>query len=102
MYKIVEYDDFVQWLASIKDKRTRKRIETAVSHTAYGHFGDHKQLKGYRGLYEIRLDFGPGYRLYYFIHGQTIIFFLHGGDKSTQIRDIIKAWRTKETIERTL
>ncbi len=51
-----------------------------------GNFGDHKHLDD--GVYELRLFFGPGYRVYYGIHGEEIVLLLYGGDKKTQTKDI--------------
>ena len=58
-----------------------------------GNFGDHKQLAGYPSLYEKRLDFGGGYRLYYVHQDKIVVILLIGGDKSTQKQDIAKAWK---------
>ncbi len=64
-----------------------------------GNFGDHKQLAGYHGLYECRLDFGPGFRLYFCIEKQRVVVLLVGGDKTTQNKDIAIAWALRQVHE---
>ena len=78
-----------EWLRGIKDDATRARIRTRISRLRTGNFGDTKSLRA--GVYELRLDFGPGYRIYYAIMEQTIVLLLNGGNKSSQKKDIEKA-----------
>ncbi len=83
--------DFAVWRAGLKDQAARKRIGARIDRLAFGHFGDAKPVGG--GVSELRLDFGPGYRLYFARRGAVLIVLLCGGDKSTQARDIAKARR---------
>ena len=71
-----------EWLTSFKDKVTRARIERRLERAAAGNYGDHKFVG--EGVYELRLFFGAGYRVYFAEDGNDIILLLHGGDKSSQ------------------
>ena len=86
---------FIDWLELLKDKQGRYRIKERLDRVALGNLGDHKHIKD--NLYELRLDFGPGYRVYFGCEGDRLILLLAGGDKSTQKKDIKKAlvyWKT--------
>ncbi|MBQ6449646.1 type II toxin-antitoxin system RelE/ParE family toxin [bacterium] len=98
-YKVVETDYFAKWKSHLRDSQACKRIERQIVKMQFGNFGCCKPLTGYKGLYENRLDFGPGYRLYYILESRTIIIMLAGGDKSTQRRDIEIAWQIKKDRE---
>lgn len=78
-----------EWYRSIKDTLTRVRIRARVDRLELGMFGDNRSVGG--GVFELRLDFGPGYRVYYARWGNTIIVLVGGGDKSDQSADIEKA-----------
>jgi putative addiction module killer protein len=82
---------FGLWLRSIMDTTTRARIRTRLSRLRLGNFGDARSVG--EGVHELRLDFGPGYRVYYGLLGDTIILLLGGGDKQSQARDIRDAKR---------
>lgn len=82
-------EPFTQWLYSIRDIRTRARIDNRLERLRVGNFGDFRSLGG--GLFEMRLHFGSGYRIYYGRMGDEIVVLLAGGDKSSQARDIQKA-----------
>lgn len=81
-------EPFIEWLLSLKDRITREKIQARVRRIESGNYGDHKRFKG---ILEIRLDFGKGYRLYCGESGNTLVILLAGGDKSTQVKDIKKA-----------
>jgi len=80
---------FVEWIESLKDKTIRYRIKERLDRAALGNMGDCKPLG--KGLMEMRLAFGPGYRIYYGAQGEKVILLLSGGDKSSQTKDIKKA-----------
>ena len=80
---------YQKWFAGIRDQQTQSRILIRVRRLALGHFGDAKQIGG--GVSELRLSFGPGYRIYYAREGGEIVVLLAGGDKSSQDRDIKQA-----------
>ena len=87
---------FERWFGSLVDRTTRARIIFAIEKIKLGNFGNTKHLT--EGLFEIKVNFGPGYRLYYCNQGETIIILLVGGDKSSQRRDIDKALELMERI----
>ena len=94
-YKILMYKTdngkvpFIIWLESIKDSTTKRRIRLRVDRMVDGNFGDTKNLGD--DLYELRLFFGSGYRIYYTIENDVLVILFSGGDKSTQSDDIKKA-----------
>jgi len=86
MIKIRKTEVYTKWLNNLKDVRAKARILVRVERLAYGNPGDVKPVG--EGISELRINYGPGYRLYYKKHGQEVIILLAGGDKSTQTRDI--------------
>lgn len=89
---IVRYKDesgiepFTDWLEGLRDAKTRLRILRRVDRMESGNYGDFKSLK--EGVFELRLFFGAGYRVYFAEEGDDIVLLLIGGDKSTQDKDI--------------
>jgi putative addiction module killer protein len=79
---------FEEWYAGIRDKETRARIRARILQLVRGLFGDNRHLGG---VAELKLDFGPGYRIYYVKQGDTLVILLAGGDKSSQSKDIERA-----------
>jgi putative addiction module killer protein len=79
-------DVFSRWLDRLTDVRGRARILVPIERLATGNPGDVKPMS--QGVSDIRVDFGPGYRIYYKQQGKTVIILLAGGDKTTQARDI--------------
>lgn len=77
------------WLSDLKDRRARAKITARIGRLALGNFGDCKPL--HEGVWELRIDEGPGYRLYYSIIGKTCVLLLCGGDKRKQGADIRRA-----------
>lgn len=84
-------EPFEDWLVKIKDKTTKARIRRRIDRLSFGHEGDCKSVAG--GVYELRLMFGSGYRIYYGKVGDIVIILLLGGDKGSQEEDIKKAHR---------
>ena len=82
---------FTDWLESIRDAATSRRIRARIDRFQTGNLGDHKPLKNAPGVWEARLNFGPGYRIYFAKERQTIILLLCGGDKGSQENDIRQA-----------
>ena len=80
---------FVEWLNSIKDITIQRRIRLRIDRLTFGNFGDTKPVGD--NLYELRLFFGSGYRIYYAIENNILVILFTGGDKSTQSDDIKKA-----------
>ena len=88
MFELRRSDTFKRWIANLSDRRAFERVLGRLSRLQDGHFGD---VKYFDGLGELRIDYGPGYRIYFVQRGRTIIVLLCGGDKSTQSRDISRA-----------
>ena len=82
-------DAFNDWLSELPDTRAQAKIAARINRLAVGNFGDCKALG--QGLYELRIDWGPGFRVYYGMIGQARVLLLCGGDKHTQPADIAKA-----------
>jgi putative addiction module killer protein len=85
---------FSLWHADLHDIRARAKIDIAVARLQLGNVGDSKSVGD--GVHELRIDHGPGYRLYYGNDGRTLIIILCGGDKRSQKKDILRAkeyWR---------
>ena len=89
--------EFTEWLDDLRDRKGRARIQARIERLAAGNPGQHRNLK--RGLSELKVDFGPGYRVYYTRRGETLILLLCGGDKSTQQSDIRLAYAMIDDLE---
>jgi putative addiction module killer protein len=76
---------FNSWLSNLKDERALAKISTRIDRVALGNFGD---AKFFGGIGELRIDYGPGYRVYFVQRGAVVVVLLCGGDKSTQSKDI--------------
>jgi len=96
MINIRKTEEYAKWIADLKDIRGRARILVRVERLASGNPGDVKPVG--EGVSELRIDYGPGYRLYYKKQRQGIIVLLAGGDKSTQTRDIKTALRLARNL----
>lgn len=89
-YQSTEGDQpFTQWLQDLRDQQARVRIRIRLDRLALGNFGDCEPVGG--GVIELRIDWGPGYRVYCARLGQVVILLLCGGDKRTQKKDIERA-----------
>ena len=80
---------FEKRFSSLKDKKTKQIIQARIDRAVLGNLGDIKALG--EDVFEFRIDFGPGFRVYFSIQGQKILLLLVGGDKRTQSKDIEKA-----------
>jgi putative addiction module killer protein len=89
MIEIRQTEAYFQWFNSLRDRGVRARINARIRRLSLGNFGDVKPIG--EGVSELRIDFGPGYRVYFVQRGQTLVVLLAGGDKRTQDRDIKKA-----------
>lgn len=95
MYRIEHYltdghkDLYIDWLRRLRDIRAKVAIIRRVARTEHGNFGDHKFCR--EGVWELRIDAGRGYRVYYAMSGQRLVLLLCGGDKRTQHADIERA-----------
>ncbi|MFT4100520.1 MAG: type II toxin-antitoxin system RelE/ParE family toxin [Burkholderiaceae bacterium] len=89
--EILRSDVFDRWFDELRDRRGKFRIAARIDRLAAGHAGDVKSVGD--GVSELRIDFGPGYRVYFTRRGAVLVLLLCGGDKSTQSRDIAQAKR---------
>jgi putative addiction module killer protein len=80
---------FVEWLRALNDRQARTRVEARLARVTVGNFGDVEPVG--EGVMELRIDWGPGYRVYFARVGQVIVLLLCGGDKRTQQKDIKRA-----------
>lgn len=97
MIEIRKTATYVNWLDSLRDISARARIQVRIERLAAGNAGDVKPVGG--GVSELRINFGPGYRVYFTKRGQKLIILLAGGDKSTQQQDIKEALYLAQNIQ---
>jgi putative addiction module killer protein len=94
--QVLQTLDFRDWLKTLRDRKARLRIGERIDRLVAGNFGDTKSVG--EGVQELRMRFGPGYRIYYIWRGDVLIILLNGGDKDSQVRDIAKAKRMAKEI----
>ena len=96
MIEIRKTDEFAQWLDGLRDIKSRARVQAGLDRMAEGNPGDVKPVG--EGVSELRIDFGPGYRVYFKSRGRELIILLAGGDKKTQASDIKAALRLARNL----
>lgn len=96
MLEIRKTEVFAKWIDGLADIRARARIQARIERLADENPGDVKPVG--EGVSELRIDYGPGYRVYYTQHGRSLIILLAGGDKSTQAKDIRTALRLAKNL----
>ena len=89
MIEIRKTDIFANWFNNLRDRRAKARIQARIDRLEVGHFGDVVSVG--EGVSELRIFYGPGYRVYFVKRCSVVVILLSGGDKSTQISDIVKA-----------
>lgn len=89
--------EFESWLDALRDKKAQVRIAARLRQAESGNLGDWKTVG--TGVSEMRVNFGPGYRLYFTRRGSVLIVMLAGGDKSSQVTDIRRAQRILKQLE---
>jgi putative addiction module killer protein len=97
MIVIRETECFKTWIRALKDRQTKQIINAHIRRISAGNFGDAKPVG--TGISELRINHGPGYRVYYTQRGYEIMILLCGGDKSTQSRDIEAAKKIAANLE---
>ena len=97
MVELRKTTDFARWLDGLCDLRARARVQARIARLANGHFGDCKLIG--MGVSELRIDYGPGYRVYFIRQGASLVILLAGGDKRRQAGDIKKAVRLAQDLE---
>ena len=96
MIEVRKTSEFAQWLDGLRDIHARARVQARIERLAAGNPGDVKPVG--EGVSELRIDYGPGYRVYFSQKGSVSIILLAGGDKSTQARDIKTALRLSRNL----
>lgn len=91
MLELKQTETFRKWWTKLRDERARGLIASRLDRLAYGHTGDAEPVG--QGISELRIHYGPGYRIYFQKRGETIVILLCGGDKSSQAKDIKAAKR---------
>lgn len=96
MTRIVQTETFTNWLSGLDDIQAEQRIVVRIRRLELGSAGDAKSVGG--GVSEMRIDYGPGYRVYFTKRGRTIVILLCGGSKKTQRRDIAAAQKMAKEV----
>lgn len=89
VYSVLKTDEFDRWLSRLRDERAKARIAARIRSAELGNLGDVSSVGA--GVSEMRIHYGPGYRVYFTLRGQELVILLIAGDKSSQRRDIEKA-----------
>lgn len=89
MIEVRQTEEFSRWLSGLRDRLARRAITVRIERLALGNPGDVKPVG--HGVSELRIPYGPGYRVYFVKRGEVLVILLCGGDKSTQAADIAKA-----------
>ena len=97
MNTILRTAAFDRWLGALRDRKAQARILARIASAHHGNFGDCKVLG--EGVSEMRIDVGPGYRVYFTRRGETVYLLLVGGDKSAQTRDVRRAQRMAQQLK---
>ena len=97
MIEIRQTENYIKWFEKLKDRRARVRIAIRIRRVSLGNLGDIKPVGD--GISELRIDYGPGYRIYFTQKNNQLIILLAGGDKTTQASNIKKAKKLALEIE---
>lgn len=97
MIEIRQTEHYAKWFKALKDHMARARIDVRIRRLSLGNPGDVKPVG--EGVSEMRIDHGPGYRVYFLTKGNELILLLIGGDKSTQEEDIAKAKQIAKDVD---
>ena len=98
MITVVQTETFRRWFRRLRDRQVRARIRTRLDRVELtGNLGDTRSVGS--GVSELRINYGPGYRLYYTRHGEDVVMLLCGGDKDSQQHDIRRAQQLAESLE---
>jgi putative addiction module killer protein len=89
MIEVRQTETFAAWFKQLRDRHARARVQVRIDRLALGNPGDVRPVG--EGVSELRIDYGPGYRVYFVRRGSTLIVLLAGGDKRTQTADIAEA-----------
>lgn len=95
--RVLMTEVYRDWIADLRDRDGRARIQMRIDRLVHGNPGDHRVLGA--GISELKIDVGPGYRVYFTRRGSELIILLAGGDKSSQQRDIARAVELARNLE---
>lgn len=98
MIEIVQTDEYVKWFDKLKDRTAKARIDIRIRRVSLGNFGDVEPVGS--GVSELRIPYGPGYRVYFTQEHERLVILLIGGDKSTQSKNIEKAKQIAQDLQR--
>lgn len=96
MLEIRQTEAYARWFSKLRDRRARARILVRIRRLSLGNSGDVRAIG--EGVSEMRIDYGPGYRVYFVTRGDDLVILLAGGDKRSQDRDIQKALSMARTL----
>jgi putative addiction module killer protein len=96
VYEVRQTELFAAWFHGLRDKRAKARILTRIDRLSLGNPGDVRPIG--EGVSELRIDYGPGYRVYFVRRAATVVLLLAGGDKQTQSQDIRIALKTARSL----
>ncbi|MEX0827963.1 MAG: type II toxin-antitoxin system RelE/ParE family toxin [Haliea sp.] len=97
MFEVYKTEEFARWFRKLRDRQAKSRILARIDRLEQGHFGDTESVGG--GVNELRLFYGPGYRIYFTRRSSFVVILLTGGDKSSQSKDIAKAKELAQQLE---
>jgi len=97
MLEVYKTEEFARWFKKLRDRQAKARIQARIDRLEQGYFGDVESVGD--GVNELRLFYGPGYRLYFTQRSSVIVILLTGGDKSSQRNDIAKAKELAHQLE---
>jgi putative addiction module killer protein len=89
LIEVRQTETFARWFARLRDRRAQRRVQARIDRLQIGNAGDVRPVG--EGVLEMRIDYGPGYRVYFVQRGVALVILLAGGDKGTQLRDIVLA-----------
>ena len=96
MIEITQTENFARWFSRLRDRQAKARINVRIRRLSLGNRGDVKPVGG--GVSELRVSYGPGYRIYFCQRGEKLVILLAGGDKGSQRRDIRTAQEINEEV----
>lgn len=98
MIEILQTEEYEKWFSKLKDRAARARIDIRIRRVSLGNYGDVEPVGS--GVPELRIPYGPGYRVYFIQEGERLVILLIGGDKSTQVKDIERAKQIAQELKR--
>lgn len=97
MLEVYKTEEFARWFRTLRDRQAKARVQARIDRLEQGHFGDVESVGD--GVHELRLFYGPGYRIYFTQRSSVVVILLTGGSKRSQSKDIAKAKALAEQLE---